>query len=73
MGSIRRQGYVASGDGYSRRMDEITSDISDKTMCVDDTLLWANDLESSFFQAVHFLDCAAEMGSHSTLGNSNLD
>ena len=33
------QGYIASGDGYSRRFDEIASHIPDKTKCIDDTLL----------------------------------
>ena len=38
---VALQGYVASGDGYSRRFDEIVSDVPDKTKCIDDTLLWA--------------------------------
>jgi len=33
------QGYIASGDGYTRRYDEIVSDIPNKTKCVDDVLL----------------------------------
>ncbi len=39
--------YVASGDGYTRRYDEITSN---KTKCVDDTLLWSDTIEESFAQ-----------------------
>ena len=39
------QCYIASGDGYTRRFDEIVSDIPNKTKCVDDTLLWADSLE----------------------------
>ena len=35
------QGYIASGDGYSGRYDEIVSTIPNKTKCIDDTLLWA--------------------------------
>ena len=31
------QGYIASGDGYTRRYDEITSLVPNKTKCVDDT------------------------------------
>ena len=31
------------------------SDLSDKTTCVDDSLLWTYDLERSFFKAVDFL------------------
>ena len=50
------QGYIASGDGYTRRYDEITSSIPNKTKCVDDTLLWADTIEESFYQAAHWLD-----------------
>lgn len=59
---VAPQGYVASGDGYSRRMDEITSDITNMTKCVDDTLLWADSLEDSFHQTVEFLDLCCRNG-----------
>ena len=41
------QGYMASGDGYSRRYDEVVADIGNKTKCVNDTLLWAVTIEES--------------------------
>ncbi len=44
------QSYMASGDGYSRWYDEIVADIGNKTKCIDDTLLWFNNIEESFFQ-----------------------
>ena len=56
------QGYIASGDGYSRRFDEIVSHICNKTKCIDDTLLWADDLQKSFFQAVDWLDLCGHNG-----------
>ena len=43
------QGYIASGDGYSRRFDKIASDFPNKTKCIDDTLFWADSLEESFY------------------------
>ena len=46
------QGYIASGDDYSRRFDEIVSGIPNKTKCINDTLLWGDNLTKSFFQAV---------------------
>ena len=46
------QGYIASGDGYSCRFDELVSHIPNKTKCIDDTLLWADNLTESFSQAV---------------------
>ena len=42
------QGYIASGDGYTRRYDEIVADIPNKTKCMDDALLWTDTLEESF-------------------------
>ena len=38
------QGYIASGEGYSRRYDEIVADLPRKTKCIDDTLLWADSM-----------------------------
>ena len=56
------QGYIASGDGYSRRYDEIVADIPQKTKCIDDTLLWADSIEESFHQAVQWLDRCGRNG-----------
>ena len=56
------QGYVASGDGFSRRFDEIVLEIPDKTKCIDDALLWADNIEGSFFQAVDWLDTCSKNG-----------
>jgi len=56
------QGYIASGDGYSRRYDEIVSDVPRKTKCIDDTLLWSDNIHDSFFQAVNWLDTCGRHG-----------
>ncbi|XP_071478837.1 uncharacterized protein [Diadema antillarum] len=56
------QGYIASGDGYTRRYDEIVSSIHNRTKCVDDVLLWADTLRDSFFQAVEWLDICGRNG-----------
>ncbi|VDI34220.1 Hypothetical predicted protein [Mytilus galloprovincialis] len=56
------QGYIASGDAYTRRYDEIVADIPNKTKCVDDVLLWADSIEESFFQAVQWLDICGRHG-----------
>ena len=50
------QGYAASQDGYTRRFDEIVNDFPNKTKCIDDTCLWADTLEESFFQTCRWLD-----------------
>ena len=56
------QGFLASGDGYTRRFDEIIAHVQNKTKCVDDTLLWEEDLEKAFFQACEFLTLCGENG-----------
>ncbi|CAB4012087.1 Hypothetical predicted protein [Paramuricea clavata] len=37
-------------------------DIPDKTKCIDDTLLWADNLTTNFFQAVNWLDICGRNG-----------
>ena len=56
------QGYIASGDGYTRRYDELVAEIPNKTKCVDDVLLWSDSIEDSFFQAVDWLDLCGKHG-----------
>ena len=56
------QGYIASGDGYTRRYDEIVAHIKNKTKCIDDTLLWAPTIEGSFYSAVEWLDICGRNG-----------
>ena len=56
------QGYIASGDGYTRRYDALVADVPNKTKCIDDALLWADNLEESFYQAVHWLDLCDRHG-----------
>ena len=59
---VAPQGYISSGDGYSRRFDEIVADFPHKTKCIDDTLMWSNSLEESFFQAVKWLHICGSHG-----------
>ena len=56
------QGFHASGDGYTRRFDDITIDFPDKTRCIDDSLLWKLDIENSFWQAVDYIRLCALNG-----------
>ena len=56
------QGFLASNDGYTRRFDEIISDIKNKVKIVDDTILWEEDVEKSFFQACDFLTLCGNNG-----------
>jgi len=56
------QGYIASGDGYTRRYDEIVATIPNKTKCIDDVLLWSNTIEESFNQTADWLDTCGRHG-----------
>ena len=56
------QGYVASGDGYTRRFDEIVATIPNKIRCVDDTILWSDTIEDSFYQACNWLETCGRHG-----------
>ena len=56
------QGYITSGDSYSRRFDEIVSDIQDKIKVIDDTLLWSDTLEDCFFRTCEWLDICGRHG-----------
>ena len=59
---VAPQGYVASGDGYTRRFDELILDFPRKTKCVDDTLLWSDSLSEAFFHAVDWLNLCGNNG-----------
>ena len=56
------QGYIASGDGYSRRYDEVVALFPRKTKCIDDTLLWSDTIHDCFFQAAQWLDICGRHG-----------
>lgn len=56
------QGYIASGDGYTRRYDEIVAHVPKKTKCIDDVLLWSDDITEAFFQTVEWLDICGRHG-----------
>ena len=56
------QGYIAAGDAYSRRYDEIIADLPNKKKCVDDTIMWAKNIDESFYQTCRFLDRCARNG-----------
>ena len=42
------QGYLAATDAYMRHYNEIIKDVPNKIKIVDNTLLYNNDIETSF-------------------------
>lgn len=59
---VAPQGYIASGDGYTRRFDEIVADVPNKVKCIDDALLWSDSLEEAFHHIVQWLDICGRNG-----------
>ena len=59
---VAPQGYIASGDAYTRRYDELVMDFPRKVKCVDDALLWDNSIAEAFFHTVEWLDICGHNG-----------
>ena len=59
---VAPQGYIASGDSYTRRFDEVIMDFPRRTKCVDDAILWSKSIEEAFFHAVDWLDLCGRNG-----------
>ena len=56
------QGFLASGDGYTHRYDEITKNVDNIKRVIDDTLLYAKTLEDAFHQVAKYLELAGNNG-----------
>lgn len=59
---VAPQGYISSGDAYTRRYDELVMDFPNKVKCVDDALLYSNSLEQAFFNTIDWLDLCGHNG-----------
>ena len=55
-------GFLASGDAYTRRFDDITDGFERLKRCVDDSILWDNGIESAFWHTFHYLKLCSENG-----------
>ena len=54
------QGLLSAGDGYTQRFDEIINGFPNHLKCVDDSILWSDNIESNFFATCAFIDkCSA--------------
>jgi hypothetical protein len=56
------QGYKSAGNAYTESFDRIVNGFVNKTKCVDDSLLWAKDIEESFWQTCRYLETTARNG-----------
>ena len=56
------QGFIAAGDMFTSRYDDIIQDVEQKVKIVDDTLLYANNIEDSFWNTWDYLTICANNG-----------
>ena len=56
------QGFIASGDAFVRRYDELTKNVNNHVKIVDDALLYDNSIEESFWSTWDYLSLCAENG-----------
>ena len=62
------QGYLSSGDSYSKHTDMImetcpnSPKVSDHEKIIDDTILWSDDIEQAFFRTCSLLSHCNENG-----------
>ena len=56
------QGFKASGDAYTRRMDDITAKVTNKIKIIDDTMLYEKSMEECFFATCKYIDLCARNG-----------
>ena len=56
------QGYLAPGDAYTRRYDEVIKNVERKVKCVDDVLLYDSGIEETFYHTFDYLTLCAKNG-----------
>ena len=59
---VTPQGYIASGDYYNQRYDEITADVARIVKCVDDATLWDENLEEHWWRMLDYLELVGKNG-----------
>ena len=49
------QGFMASGDGYNQRYDNLIADTPRKSKCVDDVIMWDETVEEHWWRIIDYL------------------
>ena len=66
------QGYLAAGDAYTDRYDQVTRDFPHPfTRCVDDALPWTTTIEDMFFVVCEYLTLTGNHGIIQSPGKFN--
>ena len=56
------QGFHASNDGYTKRFDDITAGFPRVVRIIDDSLLWDDDIATSFWHTVRYINLCSDNG-----------
>ena len=56
------QGYIAAGDGYTQRRSESLDGFPDCKTCVDDSIIYDDNIEDNFFRTCDFLTRSSRDG-----------
>jgi len=56
------QGYLSSGDGFNKRLDDITAEVVRMERCVDDSLIHDASMEEHWWRAIDYLELAGNNG-----------
>ena len=49
------QGFMAAGDGYNQRYDNLIASIPRKSKCVDDVIMWDETLQEHWWRIIDYL------------------
>ena len=56
------QGFLSAGDGYTHRADIITADVPRLRKCIDDSLLFDDDIQTNFYRVCDYLELCSRNG-----------
>ena len=56
------QGFHASSDGYTKRFDDITAGTPRHTRCIDDSLLWDDNIEDAYWHTMQYIKTCGDSG-----------
>ena len=56
------QGLICSGDAYTHRFDNITASFTNVVRCINDSLLWEDDVKSMFNLTCRYLSTCSRGG-----------
>ena len=61
-GGVAPQGFVAAGDGYNQRYDDLIDGVECKVKQVDDVALWDSDISEHWWRMLDYLEMVGNNG-----------